>query len=58
MQEELNDFLEATDEQQLEELADLLEVVYSVIQNKGVERDELERIRQIKYDERRGLRSV
>ncbi|MFS0556885.1 phosphoribosyl-ATP pyrophosphohydrolase [Brevibacillus sp. 179-C9.3 HS] len=56
MQEELNEFLEATEPgQQMEELADLLEVVYAFVQNKGVGLEELERIRQEKYVERGGF---
>ncbi|MNJ04821.1 hypothetical protein D3C73_1657590 [compost metagenome] len=45
MQEEFSEFLEASEEQQMEELADLLEVVYSFAQSKGVKIEELERIR-------------
>lgn len=55
MQEELNEFLEASEDHQLEELADLLEVVYSFVQSKGVAVDELERIRKRKYDDRGGF---
>lgn len=56
MQEELNEFLEASEvDQQLEELADLLEVVYSFVQSKGVVYEEIERIRQKKLDERGGF---
>lgn len=56
LQEELNEFLEASEEKQLEELADLLEVVYSFARSKGVGIDELECIRQGKYDERGGFK--
>lgn len=56
MQEELNEFLESTDlGQQMEELADLLEVVYSFAQSKGIELDELDNIRLKKRNERGGF---
>jgi predicted house-cleaning noncanonical NTP pyrophosphatase (MazG superfamily) len=56
MQEELNEFFEADSQgQQIEELADLLEVIYSFSQSKEIGKDELERIRQNKYYERGGF---
>ncbi|MEC0089879.1 nucleoside triphosphate pyrophosphohydrolase [Paenibacillus macquariensis] len=55
MQEELNEFLEASEEHQMGELADLLEVVYSFAFSKGVRVEELEGIRQGKCDERGGF---
>ncbi|WP_306019520.1 nucleoside triphosphate pyrophosphohydrolase [Paenibacillus odorifer] len=55
MQEELSEFFEAPEDQQLEELADLLEVVCGFIQTKGVSSEELERIRKDKFDKRGGF---
>ncbi|WP_339319347.1 nucleoside triphosphate pyrophosphohydrolase [Paenibacillus sp. FSL R10-2734] len=55
MQEELEEFLEASEEHQLEELADLVEVIYSFVRSKGATIDELEKIRQEKHDERGGF---
>ncbi|MGG4147256.1 nucleoside triphosphate pyrophosphohydrolase [Paenibacillus algorifonticola] len=56
IQEELNEFLEAGDQQeQLEELADLLEVIYSFAHSKGVGREDMERIRERKKEERGGF---
>ncbi|AFH62297.1 pyrophosphohydrolase domain-containing protein [Paenibacillus caseinilyticus] len=53
MQEELNEFLEATDQRErLEELADLLEVMYSFAPNKCIEWEETDRVRLKKSDER------
>lgn len=56
MKEELEEFLGADSyDKQMEELADLLEVVYSFVQSKGAEVDELEQIRNRKQDERGGF---
>ncbi|WP_099517149.1 nucleoside triphosphate pyrophosphohydrolase [Paenibacillus sp. BIHB 4019] len=56
IQEELNEFLEAGDqEEQLEELADLLEVIYSFAHSKGIGREQMELIRERKKDERGGF---
>jgi len=55
MQEELEEFLEASEEHQLEELADLVEVIHSFVRNKGITINELEKIRQRKHDARGGF---
>ncbi|WP_149846986.1 nucleoside triphosphate pyrophosphohydrolase [Paenibacillus sp. 37] len=56
MQEELNEFLEAKDSnEQILELADLLEVVYSFALSQGTTVEELENIRKQKHDERGGF---
>lgn len=55
MQEELNEFLEADDDHQLEELADLVEVIQNFVRSKGLVIEELERIRQSKQDDRGGF---
>ncbi|ADU29060.1 nucleoside triphosphate pyrophosphohydrolase [Evansella cellulosilytica] len=52
--EELNEYLEAQNaEQAIEELADLLELIYCLSENHGYTKDELENIRSDKA-ERRG----
>ncbi|WP_433709102.1 nucleoside triphosphate pyrophosphohydrolase [Paenibacillus illinoisensis] len=56
MQEELNEFLEAKDKnEQIHELADLLEVIYSFAHNQGTTIEELENIRKNKQDGRGGF---
>jgi len=52
LQEELKEYLESS---KVEELADLLEVVYALAQLEGVSRDGLEAIRMKKADERGGF---
>ena len=56
MQEEAQEFHEATTEQDgIEELADILELVYAAIQVYGVSYDNLEAVRQQKKDKRGGF---
>ncbi|MEK4453435.1 nucleoside triphosphate pyrophosphohydrolase [Paenibacillus sp. FSL L8-0506] len=55
MQEELKEFLDASEDHQLEELADLVEVIHSFVRSKGVGVEELERIRKAKHEERGGF---
>ncbi|MEK4277652.1 nucleoside triphosphate pyrophosphohydrolase [Paenibacillus sp. FSL R7-0026] len=56
LQEELNEFLDAKERtEQIEELADLLEVVYSFARSQGTTMEELEYIRKTKHDERGGF---
>lgn len=43
-------------EQNLEELADILEVVYALAENLGASRDELDAVYQKKHDQRGGFR--
>ena len=52
LQEELAEFLESNDP---EELADLLEVIYAVAESLGVSKDELEAMRLKKSEERGGF---
>lgn len=52
LQEELDEYLESGE---VEELADLLEVIYAILDYEGVTREELEAIRQKKRDERGGF---
>lgn len=56
LQEELNEFLEAKEKnEQIEELADLLEVVYSYARSQGTTVEVLEHIRKTKHDQRGGF---
>ncbi|MFD0588008.1 phosphoribosyl-ATP pyrophosphohydrolase [Paenibacillus sp. GCM10027627] len=56
LQEELKEFFEAKNvNEQMEELADLLEVVYSIAESKGVAVEDLEKIRLSKRVERGGF---
>ncbi|WP_425445865.1 nucleoside triphosphate pyrophosphohydrolase [Dethiothermospora halolimnae] len=50
--EEVEEYLESHD---IEELADILEVIYGILESKGVSREELEEIRKKKRDERGGF---
>ena len=52
LKEEINEFLESNTE---EELADVLEVIYSICDLKGINRDEIEEIRKKKAEERGGF---
>jgi len=55
--EEWNEYLTCTDVRgQIEELADILEVVYAIAQVKGVSIEELEAIRAKKAEERGSFR--
>ncbi|MFH5183072.1 phosphoribosyl-ATP pyrophosphohydrolase [Paenibacillus sp. TAB 01] len=55
LQEELNEYLEADEEDQIEELADLVELVYAVLDNKGVSLKDFEKVRLEKREERGGF---
>jgi len=50
LQEEVNEYLESYD---IEELADILEVIHGILHNKGVTIEELEAIRTKKKEKRR-----
>jgi len=52
LREEIDEYFEAYE---LEELADILEVVYAIAQYKQVSKDDLERLRWEKYNERGGF---
>jgi len=49
LKEEINEFLESNTE---EELADVLEVIYSICDLKGIDKEELEKLREKKSEER------
>ncbi|MCL7748776.1 nucleoside triphosphate pyrophosphohydrolase [Halalkalibacter alkaliphilus] len=56
LKEEMDELLQAESiEARVEEMADLLEVLYSLSRHDGVEPEEIERVRQRKYDERGGF---
>jgi predicted house-cleaning noncanonical NTP pyrophosphatase (MazG superfamily) len=52
LQEELDEYLQ---DQDLSELADLLEVIYAVAQAKGMIKEGLEQIRAVKQEQRGGF---
>jgi predicted house-cleaning noncanonical NTP pyrophosphatase (MazG superfamily) len=52
LREELDEYLQ---EQDLTELADLLEVIYAVAQARGMSKEELEKIRAAKAEKRGGF---
>lgn len=52
LQEEVNEYLESND---IEELADILEVIHGILHNKGITIEELESIRSNKKEERGGF---
>jgi predicted house-cleaning noncanonical NTP pyrophosphatase (MazG superfamily) len=47
--EEVNEFIE---EDSLEELADVMEVIYAIVKLKGIDLEEIEKIRKQKADKR------
>jgi predicted house-cleaning noncanonical NTP pyrophosphatase (MazG superfamily) len=53
LQEELDEYLQ---DQDLTELADLLEVIYAVAQAQGMSKEELEEIRAAKAEKRGGFK--
>jgi predicted house-cleaning noncanonical NTP pyrophosphatase (MazG superfamily) len=53
LSEELHEYLESGS---IEELADLVEVVYALLDCAGVSRDEFEEIRKAKFEERGGFK--
>ena len=52
LQEELDEYQESG---KVEELADLLEIIYAILDHKGISRDKLEVIRRRKQQERGGF---
>ncbi len=57
LQEEMDEYLQANaDSNALEELADLLEVIYALAETHGSSQVELEQLRAKKTDERGGFR--
>jgi predicted house-cleaning noncanonical NTP pyrophosphatase (MazG superfamily) len=47
--EEVNEYLESKD---IEEIADILEVIYSILKHKNIDKEEIEKIRVKKKNER------
>jgi predicted house-cleaning noncanonical NTP pyrophosphatase (MazG superfamily) len=56
LQEELNEYLEANEKDQVEELADLVEVVYAVLESKGISIDDFEKVRFEKRVDKGGFK--
>lgn len=56
LQEELDEYFAAGEESQVEELADLVELVYAILENKGVSIDQFEKVRLKKREERGGFK--
>jgi predicted house-cleaning noncanonical NTP pyrophosphatase (MazG superfamily) len=52
LREEVQEFLDSDDP---EELADILEVLYALAQDRGTDRQQLEKLRAIKAEERGGF---
>jgi predicted house-cleaning noncanonical NTP pyrophosphatase (MazG superfamily) len=55
LREELEEYVMANEEDQMAELADLVEVVYAILENKGVSLAEFEKIRIEKRKDRGGF---
>ena len=55
MAEEVGEFLAADDENAIEELADVLEVVYALATDLGTDKAQLERVREDKASQRGGF---
>lgn len=55
LQEELDEYKVASGEEQIAELADLVEVVYAILNNRNVSIEDFEKIRLSKKDERGGF---
>lgn len=54
--EELAEYQNADESSKVEELADLVELVYTILDNKGVSIDEFEQIRLAKQEKRGGFK--
>jgi predicted house-cleaning noncanonical NTP pyrophosphatase (MazG superfamily) len=55
LQEELDEYIVADGSDQISELADLVEVVYAIIDNHGINIEEFEKVRLEKQDKRGGF---
>ena len=55
LSEEVTEFLQATDQNRAEELADVLEVIYALAHNLGIDVDQLEHIRAQKAQVKGGF---
>jgi predicted house-cleaning noncanonical NTP pyrophosphatase (MazG superfamily) len=56
LQEELNEFIEANENDQVEELADLVEVIYAILESKGVALDDFDKKRLAKKEAKGGFK--
>lgn len=54
--EELNEYLSANEDEQVAELADLVEVIYGILASKGVSVEEFEKVRLAKLEDRGGFK--
>lgn len=54
--EELAEYQNADESSKVEELADLVELIYAILDNKGVSIDEFEKIRLAKQEKRGGFK--
>lgn len=52
--EEVNEFIE--DDNNIEEIADILEVIYAILDYKKISKDEVEKIRVDKFNKRGGFK--
>lgn len=55
LHEEFLEYTHANGEEQVEELADLVEVVYAILESKSVSIDDFEKVRLAKKEERGGF---
>jgi len=55
LKEELDEFYNATPEETVGELADILEVLYALAETKGISVDEIEKVRHQKKNDRGGF---
>ncbi|MEK3716247.1 nucleoside triphosphate pyrophosphohydrolase [Paenibacillus sp. FSL R7-0333] len=55
LHEEIREFEEADDCNQIEELADIVEVIYAIVENQSLSVEEFEKIRLAKKDKRGGF---
>ncbi|NRF94826.1 nucleoside triphosphate pyrophosphohydrolase [Paenibacillus frigoriresistens] len=56
LHEEFLEYTHANEEDQVAELADLVEVVYGILESKGVSIEDFERVRLKKWEERGGFK--
>ena len=55
LEEEVKEFLSADEKDKIEEIADILEVLYAICDARGVSREKIEEIRAQKAQERGGF---
>lgn len=56
LHEEFLEFTHANEQEQLEELADIVEVVYGILESRGVSIEDFEKVRLAKKEERGGFK--